>query len=418
MTNVGTLAAAPPAPAVSGTGPGYALSLAGTTCGAVLAPGQACTATVLASYTDNVAASGLLSAGPAETPLAGTASGFAPAWTLEGSGIFSITAPTSNPATQTLSVALRNTGTLGGTAPGPVLSGPHADDFTVSTDGCTGQTVAVGETCSLSITFSATDTVAGRAATLSIAGQTLSLSGSASGFAPAFAWSGPATFVVTSPSSNPAVVDRVLTLTNVGSGAGVPAAPSVSGSGAGFTFSLVSHTCGVSLPPGQACTATVRATYTNNVASATGTLTGGGASQALSGSASGFAASLALAVQSYWLQTWSSSTGGGDNASDFIVARVVGTLRLRNLGTAAATLTSYNGADRGSCPAPGGTLGPGTFCDLGVYGPDTSPYVCDTSLSLPVTVVVTAAAPTSSAFLSTTITAFSACGGPGGEGYN
>jgi Flp pilus assembly pilin Flp len=103
---------------------------------------------------------------------------------------------------------------------------------------------------------------------------------------PVFAWSGGGTFTLTSPTGNPSVVDRTFTLTNIGSVAGTPEVPTVSGSGPGYVFSLVAHDCNRVLAVGETCSATVRATYTDNVAAATGTLDGP-ATVALAGSAAG-----------------------------------------------------------------------------------------------------------------------------------
>jgi Flp pilus assembly pilin Flp len=103
---------------------------------------------------------------------------------------------------------------------------------------------------------------------------------------PVFAWSGGGTFTLTSPTGNPSVVDRTFILTNIGSVAGTPEVPTVSGSGPGYVFSLVAHDCNRVLAAGETCSATVRATYTDTVAAATGTL-GGPATVALAGSAAG-----------------------------------------------------------------------------------------------------------------------------------
>jgi hypothetical protein len=183
---------------------------------------------------------------------------------------------------------LRNTGTLPGTVPPPSLSGPNADDYTIIGGTCAGQTLEPNETCAVAVTFTATGNVSNRTATLAAGGASKALTGSASGFASAFAWSGDGTFTLTSPTGNPAVVERTFILTNIGTFAGTPAVPTVSGSGPGYAFSLISHNCTGVLAVGGTCSATVHATYTDNVAAATGTL-GGPATLDLTGSASGFA---------------------------------------------------------------------------------------------------------------------------------
>jgi hypothetical protein len=80
---------------------------------------------------------------------------------------------------------------------------------------------------------------------------------------------GGGTFTLTSPTGNPATVEHAFILTNTGT----PAAPTVSGSGPGCVFSLAAHDCNRVLAAGETCFATVRATYTTNVAAATGTPT-------------------------------------------------------------------------------------------------------------------------------------------------
>jgi hypothetical protein len=287
LTNVGTLAGTPAVPTVSGSGPGYAFSPVSHDCTGVLAVGETCSATVRATYTDNVAAATGTLGGPATFDLTGSASGFAPAWAFDAApdGVFSITAPaTSTSKTFTL----RNTGTLAGAVPARSISGPHALDYTITGGTCASQTLAPNATCTVVVTFTANDNVSNRTATLAAGGASKALTGSASGFAPAFAWSGGGAFTLTSPTGNPAVVDRTFILTNTGTLAGTPAVPTVSGSGPGYSFSLVSHNCTGVLAVGATCSATVRAIYTNNVAAATGTL-GGPATLALTGSASGFA---------------------------------------------------------------------------------------------------------------------------------
>ena len=260
--------------------------LLSTTCVGVLLPGEVCEAHIEATPLGNGTFSGAL-AGPADAlPLTVVASGFAPAFAWSGGDAFNVTNPSTTPAVVEHTFTLTNVGTLAGTPATPTVSG-SGTGFTYSlvTHTCTGS-LAVGGTCTATVRATYTTNVASATGTLG-GPATRALTGSASGFAPAFAWSGGGAFNVTNPSTNPAVVERTFILTNVGTLAGTPATPTVSGSGTGFTYSLVAHTCTGSLVVGGTCIATVRATYTANVASATGTL-GGPAVQALTGSASGF----------------------------------------------------------------------------------------------------------------------------------
>ena len=166
--------------------------------------------------------------------------------------------------------------------------------FQISTD-CPA-ILAPTASCTVTLTVVASNNAV-FAATLDAGGPASTLTGVsaiASDFAPTFAWTGDGTFFLDGSIATPATAQRTFTLTNTGTLTGVPVAPNVSGAGAGYAFSLLSHNCGVSLSVGATCTATVRATYTNNVASATETLASGTASQALTGSASGFAAAWAF----------------------------------------------------------------------------------------------------------------------------
>jgi len=105
--------------------------------------------------------------------------------------------------------------------------------------------------------------------------------------APTFAWSGGGAFTLTTPTAATTPVDRTFTLTNTGNIPAAPPAPTVSGSGPGFSYSILTTNCDTLLAPNQTCTATVRAAFTDSTASAPGTLASGAATVALSGSASG-----------------------------------------------------------------------------------------------------------------------------------
>jgi len=104
---------------------------------------------------------------------------------------------------------------------------------------------------------------------------------------PTFAWSGGGAFTLTTPTAATNPVDQTFTLTNTGNIPAAPAVPTASGSGPGFSYSILTTDCGAPLAPNQTCTATVRASFTDSTASAPGTLASGAATVALSGSASG-----------------------------------------------------------------------------------------------------------------------------------
>jgi Flp pilus assembly pilin Flp len=212
---------------------------------------------------------------------------------------------------------------------------------------------------------------------------------------PVFAWSGGGTFTLTSPTGNPSVVDRTFILTNIGSVAGTPEVPTVSGSGPGYVFSLVAHDCNRVLAAGETCSATVRATYTANVAAATGTL-GGSATLGLTGSASGFG------------PAWAFDAEPDGNMSipayDSIGFKV---FTLRNIGTLAGNVpTHYISGPHSSyfalfslgfnpCrPDLNQIIAPNAACTIGVG------FWCTNTSSLPQTLTATLIAGTASKPLS------------------
>jgi len=346
------------APALSGPDAG-AFQIA-TDCPAILAPTASCTVTLTVVASDNAAFAATLDAGgPASTStgVAATASGFAPAFAWTGDGTFLLDGSIATPATAQRTFTLANTGTLAG-APDPVaVSGTG---FSLVSTSC-GPVLEITETCTATVAVSASDngTLAGD---LTSGDAGLPLSATASGFAAAWSWSGGGTFILAMPSANPDTVDQTFTLTNTGTLAGVPAAPSVSGAGTGYAFSLLSTTCGPSLAIGDTCTATVRATYTGNVASATGTLASGTASRALTGSASGFAAAWAF-----------DASPSGIFAIEAPATTSTQTFTLRNIGTLAGpvptrALAGPNAADYeitgGTCASQ--TLAPNATCTVQV----------------------------------------------------
>jgi len=335
---------------------GIAPALSGPDAG--LAPTASCTVTLTVEASDNTAFAATLDAGgPASTStgVAATASGFAPAFAWTGDGTFLLDGSIATPTTAQRTFTLANTGTLAG-APDPVaVSGTG---FSLVSTSC-GPVLQIAETCTATVAVSASDngTLTGD---LTSGDAGLPLSATASGFAAAWSWSDGGTFILTTPSANPDTVDQTFTLTNTGTLAGTPATPTVSGSGTGFAYSLVTHTCGSSLAVGATCTATVRATYTNNVASATGTLASGTVSRALTGSASGFAAAWAF-----------DSSPSGIFAIAAPATTSTQTFTLRNIGTLAGpvptrAITGTNAADYGitggTCASQ--TLPPNDTCTV------------------------------------------------------
>jgi Flp pilus assembly pilin Flp len=97
------------------------------------------------------------------------------------------------------------------------------------------------------------------------------------------------TFVISSPTSNPASTSRTFTLRNVGTFSGAVPARSISSPNAG-DYAITGGTCESQiLAPNETCTVVVTFTATGNVSDRTAILAAGGAARDLTGSASGFA---------------------------------------------------------------------------------------------------------------------------------
>lgn len=231
-------------------------------------------------------------------PLSGIASGFTQpmAWSGSGSG-WTVTSPTPG---ATRAFTLTHQGTQPITNLAVSLTGTNASTFEIVSNNCP-TSFAVGGTCTVNIrplgtspaTYSATLTAQGTNATA----VNIALSGTATTPTANLAFSGSGTGIdITNPASVPANSNtRVITLTNTGN-ATLPSAPTFSFTGTdASTFSVQSHTCGA-LTQGANCTVSVRATrstggsYTANIVATAGSIT---TSMGLSGTASGFNASLA-----------------------------------------------------------------------------------------------------------------------------
>ena len=206
-----------------------------------------------------------------------------------------------------------------------------------------------------------------------------------SDFAPLFAWSGGGPFTVTAPTTNPETVQQVFILTNIGTAPGIPPSPSVSGDAAGYTLAISATDCGASLPVGGTCEVTVTATFTDNVAALTGTLAAGPATQALTGSASGFEPRLTFAMGA--LESgWDITAGPFRRTGVFTITNTglatsgpvaPGAISIAVSGPAIGTVTGD-----GTCT--GQTLLPGASCTIGVeiVGLDNGPYTAVVSTAL------------------------------------
>jgi Flp pilus assembly pilin Flp len=360
-----------------------AFSVVATDCPDTLGAGESCAVTVEATAASNGARAATLGAAgaPGGISLSAVAAGFDPllAWSTPAAvAVDGTPGPDPLPRTHVQTLTLTNVGFADAPGIAPAVLAASGATVALTHHDCPA-VLLPSASCTVQVTVAADDN-GPISATLTSGGSgptqpvEVVLTGSATGFAPAFAWSGGGAFTLTAPSSNPATVDQTFTLTNTGTLAGTPAVPTVSGGGPGynFFFSLASHDCTGVLAVGGTCSATVRATYTDNVAAATGTL-GGPATLALTGSASGFAAVLA------WIGMPAdfalNVSNGGVSSPTNAAAGPTGTATLSNTGTLATGPVTVafvgDGAEAyeltpGQDGCTGQSLTPGSICTVGV----------------------------------------------------
>lgn len=367
LTNVGgSPLALGGAPAVTGSGASF-FQMLSTTCGATLSPGDTCDVVLEVSATADGTTSATLAVPnvPGGVALTRTASGFSPLLVWSGGGTFYIdgTPPATGPFTAQQIFTLTNQGFADATGIAPVIVGPDASAFSLSTT-CPA-VLPKGDACAVTVTAAAT-TNGTLSATLVAGGPTSAnqpLAGSASGFSPVWAWSGGGPFVLSMPTGYPSIVAQIFTLTNVGNAAGVPPTPAVFGGDTLYDIALASTTCGPSLAPGDTCTANVELVFRGNVPAVSGMLTAGTASVALSGRASGF--TVAAAFDPYDRET--------NSLSAATLPGPVRTFLLRNTGTGllvASPTPVLTGAGAAAFEIVGSTCGgalaPGDTCNVQV----------------------------------------------------
>jgi hypothetical protein len=280
LTNTGIGAVTltvPSAASVTGTD----FSFVSTTCGATLAAGASCTATVRFAPTSTAARTGSLavatSAGSKTSTLSAT--GVQGAATLSAASLTFASKQIGDSATaQTITVTNQGTAALVFTS---VAVTAGATDFTQASPACT--TLAVNGTCVITVNFMPTASGT-RPGTITLAhngtgATSISLTGTGQTQAATLSTpSFPATAVGSTSTAT-------ATMTNTGIGAlslTIPTAASVTG--AGYTF--VSTTCATSLAVSGTCSTTVRFSPTSTTA-ASGSLaisTGAGTKTATLGS--------------------------------------------------------------------------------------------------------------------------------------
>lgn len=158
-----------------------------------------------------------------------------------------------------LSVSLTNGGAAAINLNTATISGAHAADFSKTADTCSGTTLNVGATCSISVTFRPS-VMGSRTATLSVPGNqfnsptAIGLSGTGAG--PEFSAS-PSSLILTSVSLGTPSASSAIQLRNTGTQNLVLGTLSISGSSSA-DFSLSSNTCNsATLAPSATCTVAV-----------------------------------------------------------------------------------------------------------------------------------------------------------------
>lgn len=141
-----------------------------------------------------------------------------------------------------------------GSSPATVTSIIVSGDF-VETDTCSGQTLAVGNTCTLSVRFTPTAT-GGRSGLLTvfanISGGQVTVPLSGTGNAPASMVLTPVQLNFGSTGVNQTSPPKIITLSNTGGNTATLQPPTLTGD-----FTLVANTCGSSLPSQTGCSLSI-----------------------------------------------------------------------------------------------------------------------------------------------------------------
>ncbi len=194
------------------------------------------------------------------TPLLTATSPAVPAITLSS---LTLTYPAQQVSTQ--STAQTITVTSSGTSPLTIGSIAIAGDFS-ETDTCTGQTVPVGSTCTISITFTPTATGA-RSGLLTVyanipTGQaTASLTGT--GTAAASIVFTPTSVIFAATTVNQSDPSQIVTVANTGGSVAALQTPVITGTAAG-DFVITANTCTATLAASTACS--IQITFTPSAA--------------------------------------------------------------------------------------------------------------------------------------------------------
>ena len=164
-------------------------------------------------------------------------------------------------AQATESTAQTVTLTSNGNAPVTINSLSVAGDF-VETDTCTGQIIAVGATCTVSVQFAPTATGA-RSGLLTvfanIAGGQVTVALTGTGTAPAAVVLTPLSLTFPSTIVNQTAASQIITISNTGGNPATIQTPSITGD-----FAILQNTCGSTLPTQTGCSVVITFTPTGS----------------------------------------------------------------------------------------------------------------------------------------------------------
>ncbi len=256
----------------------------------------------------------------------------------------------------TQSAAQAVTLTSSGNSPVTISTLAVAGDF-VETDTCSGQTLPVGSTCTVSVSFAPAATGA-RTGLLTVyaniaGGQvTVSLAGTAS--APAAVVLTPIVLSFPSTIVNQTAATQIITISNTGGTAATLQAPTISGD-----FSVKQSTCGTSLPAQTGCSVVVSFTPTAS-GTRTGVLTVVDSAGTQTAQLSGIGQSPATDTLSPLSLTFGTQQIGSASAPQQVTLTNAGDVPLLLI---AASITSGDFTATNSC---GSSLAPGSTCAINV----------------------------------------------------
>ena len=168
-----------------------------------------------------------------------------------------LTFPATAAATQSTAQTITLTST--GDSPVTISSIVVTGDF-VESDSCTGQTIAVGSTCMISVQFAPTATGARSGlltAYANVSGGQVTVALSGTGTAAASIVLTPLTLSFPSTTVNQTAPSEIITVSNTGGNPATLQIPSITGD-----FAIKQNTCGVSLPAQTGCSIVVTFTPT------------------------------------------------------------------------------------------------------------------------------------------------------------